>query len=182
MLNAIVHRDYTSPVDVQIKVFDQNISIFNPGKLFGDITIEDLKTDTYQSHARNKLIAEAFYLTGDIEKYGSGFVRVRDEIRKYASMRFEYEEIGNGFLVSLSYAEQKTSIHIAKDVGKDVGKERVERIINVIKENNSITLKQLSALFDVTEKTIERDMAELKKANKIQRIGGRKEGYWKIML
>ena len=50
VLNSIVHRDYTSPVDSQIKIFDQNISIFNPGKLYGDLTIEDLKTDTYQSH------------------------------------------------------------------------------------------------------------------------------------
>jgi ATP-dependent DNA helicase RecG len=30
VLNAIVHRDYTSPVDVQIKIFDQEITVFNP--------------------------------------------------------------------------------------------------------------------------------------------------------
>jgi predicted HTH transcriptional regulator len=39
------------------------------------LTIDDLKTDTYQANARNKLLAEAFYLTGDIEKYSSGFRR-----------------------------------------------------------------------------------------------------------
>lgn len=73
VLNAIVHRDYLSPVDTQIKIFDQSITIFNPGKLYGDITIDQLKTDNYQSRTRNKLIAEAFYLTKDIEKYGSGY-------------------------------------------------------------------------------------------------------------
>lgn len=41
VLNAIVHRDYTSPVDIQIKIFDNSITIFNPGKLYGNITIED---------------------------------------------------------------------------------------------------------------------------------------------
>ena len=65
------------PVDIQIKIFDNSITFFNPGKLFGDLTIEKLKGDDYQSRARNKLIAEAFYLTRDIEKYGSGFIRER---------------------------------------------------------------------------------------------------------
>ena len=31
VLNAIVHRDYLSPVDTQIKIFDQSITFFNPG-------------------------------------------------------------------------------------------------------------------------------------------------------
>ncbi len=43
VLNAIIHRDYTSPVDIQIKIFDQSITIFNPGNLYGNLTIEDLK-------------------------------------------------------------------------------------------------------------------------------------------
>ncbi len=67
VLNAIVHRDYTSPIDTQIKIFDNKITFFNPGKLYGDITVEKLATDTYQAQTRNKLIAEAFYLTGEIE-------------------------------------------------------------------------------------------------------------------
>ncbi len=69
ILNSIVHRDYTSPIDTQIKIFDNSITVFNPGKLYGDLTVEDLQTDHYQSNARNRLIAEAFYLTNDIEKY-----------------------------------------------------------------------------------------------------------------
>jgi len=40
----------------------------------------DMSITTYQAYARNKLIAEAFYLTGDIEKYGSGFRRIRNEV------------------------------------------------------------------------------------------------------
>lgn len=92
-----MHRDYTNPVDTQIKVFDNSISFFNSGDLYGDLTIDQLKRDDYQSRTRNKLIAEAFYLTKDIEKYESGFIRVRDEIRKYPSMVFSYQESGNGF-------------------------------------------------------------------------------------
>ena len=40
-------------------------------------------SDTYQSCTRNKLIAEAFYLTNNIEKYGSGYIRIREEMKVY---------------------------------------------------------------------------------------------------
>ena len=109
VLNALVHRDYTSPTDIQIKVFDQEITIFNPGKLYGGLTIDDLKTDHYQAQTRNKLIAEAFYLTNDIEKYGSGYRRVREQIAKYPTMAFEFMEISGGYLAKLNYVEQKIS-------------------------------------------------------------------------
>lgn len=68
VLNAIIHRDYMSPIDMQIKIFDNYITIYNPGGLYGNLTVDQLKNDNYQAIARNKLIAEAFYLTGDIEK------------------------------------------------------------------------------------------------------------------
>jgi len=108
LLNAVVHRDYTSPTDIQIKIFDNAITFFNPGKLYGGLTIEDLKTDSYQSHTRNKLIAEAFYLTRDIEKYGSGYLRVRKEVADYPTMTFSYRESGDGYLACLEYASFKT--------------------------------------------------------------------------
>jgi ATP-dependent DNA helicase RecG len=62
VLNAIIHRDYKSPTDIQIRIYDQEITIFNPGGLFGGFEIDELKTDNYQAQSRNKLITEAFIL------------------------------------------------------------------------------------------------------------------------
>ena len=81
VLNAVVHRDYAQPSDIQIKIYDDKIVIASPGKLYGDMTIEKLQNRNYQSSLRNKLIAEAFYLTGNIEKYGSGFIRIENELK-----------------------------------------------------------------------------------------------------
>ena len=91
---------------VGIKIFDQSISFFNPGKLFGDLTVDQLRGDDYQSRTRNKLVSEAFYLSRDIEKYGSGFIRIREEIRKFPAMDFTFSESGDGFLVTLEYSQQ----------------------------------------------------------------------------
>jgi len=69
LLNAVVHKDYTNPTDVIIKIFDSSIEISNPGRLMSGLTVDDLLTDSYQARHRNKLLAESFYLTGDIVKY-----------------------------------------------------------------------------------------------------------------
>jgi predicted HTH transcriptional regulator len=53
-------RYLRSSTDVQIKIFDNSISFFNPTGLYGNITEDDLKTDTYRASTRNKKIAEAF--------------------------------------------------------------------------------------------------------------------------
>ena len=108
VLNTIIHRDYTSPMDVQIKIYDQKITFFSPGELYGKQTIEALRTDDYQAYTRNKLIAEAFYLTGDIEKYGTGYTRIRSEIASYPTMKFDFEAKPSAWLVTMSYKEQKT--------------------------------------------------------------------------
>jgi len=144
-LNCLIHRDYRSPIDAQIKLFDNYVSFFNPGKLLGELTLEDLKRDNYRAYARNKLIAEAFYLTGDIEKYGSGFLRIRKEISAYPTMHLTVAEIPNGLDVSLSYTQQKTGTNIAsvsESVSENVSEKlsiNQQKILNAIKSNNKIT-------------------------------------------
>ena len=183
ILNSIVHRDYTSPTDIQIKIFDNSIRIFNPGNLYGDITIEQLKTNSYPSRTRNRLIAEAFYLTGDIEKYGSGYLRIRREIETYPTMKFEYEESGNGYMVTLNYTEQKTTLNVGANVGANVGVNVGANVgVNVkiyqfIKQNQPVKIDALIKEFNtVTPRTIERWLKQLKGEGKIEFRGAPKTG------
>ena len=183
VLNALIHRDYLSPVDIQIKVFDNSITFFNPGKLFGDLTVEDLKTNNYQAYARNKLLAEAFYLTGDIEKYGSGFKRIRNELKQYPTMNLEYKEIPNGFLVELNYTKQKTvsNFDAGENVTENVTENRIQLIIDVIKQNNQISIDELALKLNVTRRTIIRDIEKLRKQNLLKRVGPDKGGHWEVV-
>ena len=174
LLNAIVHRDYTSPIDIQIKIFDNSITMFNPGKLYGDLTIEELHTDEYQSRARNKLVVEAFYLTGDIEKYGSGYIRVREEIQSYPTMLFEYKESGDGYLVKLSYTEQKTT-------QKTTQKSTREQIIELLKADKKLTRSRLAQAIGVSPDAIKQHLAKLQNDKFLKRVGGRKDGYWEVL-
>ena len=176
VLNSLIHRDYMSPVDVQIKIYDNKITFFNPGCLYGNLTIEDLKKDYYQAYTRNKLIAEAFYLTGDVEKYGSGFIRIRDEIKLYPTMRFDFKEIPNGFLVELNYKKQKIS---SEGINEGIN-EGLQTLFIVIRENPGIQTKNISVLLNNRPlKTLERQLSQLIKNQRIIRKGSNKSGgYW----
>ena len=138
VLNAIIHRDYLSPADIQIKIFDNYISFFNPGKLHYELSIDELKNDSYPAYARNKLIAEAFYLTGDIEKYGSGFLRVRNAISLYPTMKIDFKETGGGFMITVSYTEQKTSMGI-DDVTDTTVKTTVKKAETTVENTDNDT-------------------------------------------
>ncbi len=190
ILNSIVHRDYTSPIDIQIKIFDKSISVYNPGGLFGNLTIEDLKTDYYQSNPRNRLIAEAFYLTNDIEKYGSGFTRIRKEISNYPTMKFDYKEIGNGFYVELSYEEQKISTSPIKTPIKTPITPPIknidltsleENILNIIIQEPKISINKLAVKLSISRDTVAEYINRLKKKNVLYRAGSKRGGYWKVI-
>ena len=76
-------------------------------------------------------------------------------------------------------------LNVGKDVGLNVGinvgLKRTEQILNLIKENNTITAEEMASIFNVTERTIDRDLSSLKKAEKIKRIGSKKSGHWEIL-
>ena len=177
--NAIVHREYTSPVDIQIKIFDNAITFFNPGILYGNITIQQLERDDYQSRIRNKLIAEAFYLTRDIEKYGSGFIRIRNALKNYPTMKFECEIIGEGFLAKLSYEKQKTEMSEGiktESEGIKTGPEGIIATLNIIEKNPGIRIPAISQLLALSSKSIERWIGVLRKQEAIEYRGSKKTG------
>ena len=62
----------------------------------------------YESSLRNRLLAEAFSLTGDMERYGTGFVRVREILQAYPEIVLRGEEMGDFFKVELQQAARVT--------------------------------------------------------------------------
>lgn len=178
ILNAVIHRDYLSPSDVQIKIFDQSISFYNPGDLYGRVTIKDLAEDSYTSEFRNKLIAEAFYLTKDIEKYGTGFFRVRKELQLYPTMSLQCHEQGGGFVTQLAYTEQKVSTNILNGT---VNKDRLNIILKEISKNNHVSIESLTGIVSVSRRTMIRDLNKLKEQGRLVRVGSDKVGYWEVL-
>src|SRR6218665_3637825 len=70
LLNALVHRTYIG-APVQMRVFDNKISIWNEGGLPFGLSLEDLKGE-HNSRPRNPKVAAACFLGGYIDAWGRG--------------------------------------------------------------------------------------------------------------
>lgn len=75
--------------------------------------------------------------------------------------------------------ESKTDVPLK--VPKNVPLKRLDEIIKLITKDKDITIVQIANILHVTDKTIKRDIAKLKKENKIVRVGSLKSGHWEIV-
>jgi len=179
VLNAIVHRDYSVPGDIQIKIFDDKITIFNPGKLL-NLTVEDLQKDDYHSQLRNLLVAEAFYLTKNIEKYGSGLIRIRKELEKYKNISFHIEEKTGGVLVVFEKTTPKTTLKTTpKTTPKSLAKIE-NQIIELVIENNRITKTVIGDKLGLSEDGVKYHIRKMTEKKILEWKGTSRKGYWEI--
>ena len=56
-----------------------------------------------------------------------------------------------------------------------------EKILNLMKENNKITIKELAEKIGISTRAIEKNIENLKSDNKLKRAGSDKGGYWEII-
>lgn len=97
IVNAVVHRDYTSNASVQVMLFKDRLEVWNPGTLPPTLTLEKLR-GPHASVPHNPLLAEPMYLTKYIERMGTG---IRDMIRRCKKVGLPEPEIriDGGFFV-----------------------------------------------------------------------------------
>ena len=177
IVNMIVHRDYRESSGSVIKMFDDRIEFFNPGRLTSGITVQDLLSGNYVSQCRNKLIARAFKEAGLTERYGSGINRILNICKNHGIVPPVFEEIFNGFRVIL----YKKKANVTEDVTVNVTVKRVEALLEIIRKNPSVTVNEMARRMKVNRRTILRDLERLKLEGKISRTGSDKYGYWDLI-
>ena len=187
LLNSVVHRDYRHTSDIVIKIFDDRIVFSNPGRIYGNLTIEDLERNDYVSSIRNKLLAESFYLMGDIEKYGTGFIRIRKMLADYPGVSFGISETGDFFMVEMRHTPTKAPIKApinapikAKD--QDVYLTGLEdKIFKQIQIDNHITFENIATNLSISRNTVIEYVDKLKSKGVLKRVGSRRGGHWEIL-
>lgn len=84
ILNAIAHKNYPSGNPIQIKVYDDHITVMNEGFWpFDRLNVSDVYDKEHDSYPINPLIAEGLYTAGDIESWGTGFNKIRSACNRY---------------------------------------------------------------------------------------------------
>ena len=174
--NAIVHRDYKG-TDIQMKVYDDHIWLWNEGELPAGYSTEALLKE-HLSIPRNKLIANVFYKAGFIENWGRGFDKV---IKGFWVAGIELPVVENEFGGTSVHIQRK--VEAKPDVVNDVNiTERQKQIITIISSNPQITGIELSKELSVSRRTITEELSVLKEKNILKRSGSNKNGYWEVLV
>jgi len=154
--NAICHRDYSSPAETQIKIFDDQLVVYNPGALPLGMTVEKLTDPRHNSIPRNRLLSMLFYDVGLIERYGSGIQRILDDCQNNGFPPPQFNELDHGFQVIL-YKDAFTDEFLQK---KGIN-ERQRKAIAYVKEKGKITNKEYRKLTGLSDEGARMDLNKL---------------------
>lgn len=72
-----------------------------------------------------------------------------------------------------------------ENVTKEITDKQTERqriLMRIIKENPQVSIPEMSRKKAVTERTIKRDLQLLQQRGIVERVGGRKEGHWEVIV
>ena len=114
IVNAVVHRDYTSTGAVQVMLFRDRLEIWNPGGLPKGLTVEKLQ-GRHRSMPTNPLLANPVYLAGYIEQIGTGTTDLIDRCIEHGLPHPTFV-LNDDFLLTIyRNTPQDNSLNISKN-------------------------------------------------------------------
>ena len=164
---------------------------------------------THPSRPRNKIIAQAFFDMGIIERYGSGIKRIKKECDKNGNPYPEWSDIYGEFATTYrprfaSGERQKDNSPIdgqnvqraddalknalknaLKGSGKSSGDDIVAKITRVygeIVKNPSASLSAIAQELGLSDRTVDEYIVILKGAGALRRKDGKRFGTWEILM
>ena len=174
LVNALIHRDYTDPGDVQLRVYDDSLEIFSPGGLPFGVTVQALRTEGHLSRPRNPVLAQAFYLASLVERWGSGTTRMIQACRDQGLPEPELLEEAGGFKVVF----RKNRVTRDSLTAAGLNERQVELMIGRSGQSWQITNAAYQQLMGVPRRTAVRNLSELVEHGLLERIGsGRATAY-----
>lgn len=197
--NSIIHKQYAGP-DIQMRVYDDRIDLWNFGKLPEGYTFEQMFMP-HRSMPRNKLIANAFYYAGLIEAWGRGFEIITEEFTKdgLAVPTFK-EEFGGVTAIIKREIFQAIQLGSRGNSKQDDPKndpnsdpnnltERQLLIIGILENqgqpddpnNEPETRSSIAKKLGISESTVKRELAFLSSIGKIKHFGPRSHGRWMVI-
>lgn len=171
--------------EVHLDIYDDRLTVTSPGGMYNGSLIQNLDIADVSSERRNPILANVMAQLYYMEKRGSGLTRICNETQALDGykdgLKPAFKSTPTQFQ-TIIYAITDTT-----NVGENVGEmsemkltERQQNILKLIKESPTISAKQMSEILSVTQRTIERDIATLRKKKKLKREGSDNNGKWII--
>ena len=157
IINALIHRDYRSFSQIQIRVYSDKLIIMNAGALPPEVPVESLKTN-HLSRPRNKLLAETFYYAGYIEAWGRGTLKIVEKCVEQGLPEPDFSE-ENG-VMTVTFYKDKLNEENLKKLGLT---ERQIKAVMYVKETGSINNSKYQDINNIGKTTATEDLQKLVK-------------------
>lgn len=186
LYNAIAHKDYTGP-DIQIHVYNNQIEIWNEG-ILPEGYDEDVLYGKHSSKPRNRNIADTMFKAGFIDMWGRGYKKIREGFEKAGMLMPKVKNFCGGVQITIERSKFLQMSDTADNKECNVTSvslveltDRQEKICNMIRENSRISVKEMSLVLSLAERTIKRDIATMQKKGILVREGNTSAGHWVII-
>ena len=166
--NACLHTRWDKMVPPCIYIFSNRIEIISTGGLPLDYSLDDFYSGI--SNPINKQLQKIMGQLGLVEQTGHG---VPEIIKHYGKEAFNVSD--NHIVVTLKFP---FNIRTGENDYSSLNPSQI-KVLNAIKNNPSITTKELVKVVGLQTSRIAKLLKELKELGKIERVGSNKNGYWK---
>ncbi len=171
--NILIHREYTNAFPARLIIYRDRLITENANNPVGSGPIDP---DNFNPHPKNPTIVKFFQQLGRAEELGSGIRNIRKYLPLYSkTSEFKLIEYDNFESILIFNGD------VVTETAEKMSEKMSEKIISLIKDNPNISLAKIAKKLKKSSRTIERKIAELKKNNKIKRIGPAKGGYWHVV-
>jgi len=138
-------------------MYNSFVEIISPGELLRPLTIDEIKKDEYMPKTRNKIIAGVFNNLDVMDKRGTGFLRIREDLEKWELPPPEFEEKQGWFVIRF----RNPNVERVIDTVKFDLNERQKKAIDYLKEHGKITRRDYMGAAGAAKTTAIRDLNEL---------------------
>ena len=174
--NMIIHADLMLNGILRIEKYDDRIVLTNPGLL--KLPIEQIYQGG-ESKARNQRMQNMFRMIGYGENLGSGFPLILNAWNEKHWIRPELVEQPELMQVKLTLYFENDPVN---DPVNDPIKltDRQNMILQMFDEDKTLSRERLCEKTGLSDATIKREIAYLRRVGKLMRIGSKKTGYWSV--
>lgn len=152
VVNALVHRTYTTRGDIFINIFPDRMEIHSPGRLPYGVTPKNILS---QSVRRNEHLSKVFYDLGLMEKEGSGYDLVYAKLLGTGKPLPVVKETDERVTVIVKKQfVSKEVVHLMDKAGSEFSLKQKEIIsLGLLAQQPSFTATELSDILNQNEET-----------------------------
>lgn len=205
--NAVAHRSYLEPGNIQVAIFDDRLEVTSPGMLLNAVSIEKMREG--YSKLRNPAIASAFAYMKIIEKWGTGIPRILRECIEYGLPEPQLIDFDGDFRVNMYRKQEKASSAETTQTMENPTQssaettqtienptqsltettqtidfqftEKDKEVLKVIQQNPELTQREMALELGWSVDRVKYYLNKMKKLQVIKRVGSSHKGHWEIL-